>query len=151
MLSTGSAASSTAGCSIGSGFRYRRREPEKTPLYRIVREHLASFVAEAAERYPGGELPAFIQREFERYLRCGLLCHGFARVRCTTCSDELLVAFSCKNRGVCPSCAARWMADTAAHLRDRVLPSVPMRQFVFTLPKRLRFSWRGGRSGSASC
>lgn len=144
MLAKGSAASPTAGCSSGSGFRYQRREPEKTPLYRIVREHLASFIAEAAERYPSGDLPTFVRREFERYLRCGLLCHGFARLRCITCSDELLVAFSCKNRGVCPSCAARRMADTAAHLRDHVLPAVPMRQWVLTLPKRLRFllAWR---------
>lgn len=113
-------------------------------LHRIVRENLATFLAEAADRYPSGELPAFIAAEFDRYLRCGILRHGFARVRCPSCSDELLVAFSCKNRGVCPSCCARRMADTAAHLRDYVLPSVPVRQWVFTLPKRLRFllAWR---------
>ena len=36
------------------------------------------------------------------------------------------------------------MADSAAHLRDCVFPSVPVRQWVFTLPKRLRFllAWR---------
>jgi hypothetical protein len=32
-----------------------------------------------------------------------VLAHGFARVRCESCKDELLVAFSCKGRGVCPS------------------------------------------------
>jgi hypothetical protein len=64
-------------------------------LHRIVREHLASILAEAAERYPSGDLPKFIRGEFDRYLRCGLLCHGFARVRCPDCTDELLVAFSC--------------------------------------------------------
>ena len=113
-------------------------------LHRIVRENLATFLREAADRYPSGELPAFISEEFSRYLRCGILRHGFARVRCPSCRDELLVAFSCKNRGVCPSCSARRMADTAAHLRDYVLPSVPVPQWVFTLPKRLRFllAWR---------
>ena len=131
-------------CPTGLGNAYPRREPERTLLHRIVRENLASFLAEAAQRYPSGELPHFIACEFERYLRCGLLCHGFARVRCPTCRDDLLVAFSCKNRGVCPSCSARRMADTAAHLRDRVLPDVPVRQFVMTMPKRLRFvlAWR---------
>ena len=69
---------------------------KKTLLHRIVREHLATFLADAAERYPSGDIPAFIRAEFERYLRCGILCHGFARVRCPTCRDELLVAFSCK-------------------------------------------------------
>lgn len=116
----------------------------RTLLHRIVRENLATFLREAADRYPSGELPAFISEEFSRYLRCGILRHGFARVRCPSCRDELLVAFSCKNRGVCPSCSARRMADTAAHLRDYVLPSVPVPQWVFTLPKRLRFllAWR---------
>ncbi len=132
------------GCSTGPTFRYQRREPEKTLLHRIVREHLATFLADAAERYPSGDIPANIRAKFERYLRCGILRHGFARVRCPSCRDELLVGFSCKNRGVCPSCCARRMADTAAHLRDYVLPSVPVRQWVFTLPRRLRFLlvWR---------
>ena len=42
------------------------------------------------------------------------------------------------------SCCARRMADSAAHLRDCVFPPVPARQWVFTLPKRLRFllAWR---------
>ena len=144
MLASTSEPRTKTGCSTGPTFRYQRREPEKTLLHRIVREHLATFLADAAERYPSGDIPAFIRAEFERYLRCGILCHGFARVRCPTCRDELLVAFSCKNRGVCPSCSARRMADTAAHLRDCVLPSVPVRQWVLTLPKRLRFllAWR---------
>lgn len=135
---------SAANCLSSSTFRYQRREPERTLLHRIVRENLATFLHEAAERYPSGALPAFITEEFSRYLRCGILSHGFARVRCPSCRDELLVGLSCKNRGVCPSCCARRMADTAAHLRDSVLPSVAVRQWVFTLPKRLRLllAWR---------
>ena len=42
-------------------------------------------------------------------------------------------------RGFCPSCGGRRMADTAAHLVDRVLPRVPVRQWVLTLPFCLRF------------
>ena len=69
------------------------------------------------------------------------------------CHDEIVVAFSCKRRGICPSCTARRMADTAAHLVDRVLPRAPSRQWVFTVPKPLRLvlardpawtSWIGG-------
>jgi len=132
------------GCSVFAGVRYQRHEPEKTLLHRIVREHLATFLVEAQDRYPSDELPRFIRAEFERYLRRGLLCHGFARVRCSTCHDELLVAFSCKKRGLCPSCAGRRMADSAAHLRDHVFPAVPVRQWVLTLPMQLRFllAWR---------
>jgi hypothetical protein len=101
----------------------------------------------------GRGLPRHIDRELAEYLRCGILAHGFARVRCSTCNDELLVAFSCERRGICPSCTARRMADTAAHLVDRVLPSAPYRQWVLSVPKPLRLrlardpawtSWVGG-------
>lgn len=98
-------------------------------LHRIVREHLASFLAMAAARYPSSDLPNFIQGEFDRDLCCGLLCRGFARVRCPSCRDELLVGFSCENRGGVP-CAARPMADTSAHLRDLVMPPVPVIQWM---------------------
>ena len=72
------------------------------------------------------------------YLECGLLCFGFARAVCTTCRTGFVVAFSCKGRGVCPSCNGRHMAQTAAHLADQVIPPVPVRQWVVSVPKRLR-------------
>lgn len=73
------------------------------------------------------------------YLECGVLAHGFLRVHCDACGHDRLVAFSCKGRGFCPSCGGRRMADTAAHLVDRVLPEVPVRQWVLTLPYPLRY------------
>ena len=48
----------------GSGPRYQRREPERTVLHRVVREHMASLLAEAVERYPSGDLPKFIRGEW---------------------------------------------------------------------------------------
>lgn len=50
----------------------------------------------------------------------------------------MLVAFSCKLRGVCPSCNVRRMCSTAAHLTDRVFPDVPIRQWVLSVPFELR-------------
>ena len=73
------------------------------------------------------------------YLDCGLLCRGFSRLRCPDCGFERLVAYSCKGR-LCPSCAARRTNDTAAHLVDDLLPSVPYRQWVLSFPFRLRFT-----------
>ena len=55
-----------------------------------------------------------------------------------TCRTGFVVAFSCKGRGVCPSCNGRHMAQTAAHLADHVIPPVPVRQWVISVPKRLR-------------
>jgi hypothetical protein len=65
--------------------------------------------------------------------------HGFARAVCETCGDELLSPFSCKLRGICPSCNMRRMSNTAAHLVDHIIaPDVTLRQWVLTVPLELR-------------
>jgi len=116
--------------------RYERRRPEKTPLHRVVSENLERWLTwrEAAER----PVPGHVEDELRGYLECGLLCFGFARAVCMTCRTGFVVAFSCKGRGVCPSCNGRHMAQTAAHLADHVIPPVPVRQWVISVPKRLR-------------
>jgi hypothetical protein len=89
---------------------YRRRRPERTPLYRAVQGHLETYLALAGEGHNDGEgVPQYVEREFRRYLECGILAHGFARARCGDCGHDFLIAFSCKGRGVCPSCNARRM------------------------------------------
>lgn len=117
--------------------RYQRHRPGQTLLYRIVDEYYPAFTAHLAEQ--GREVPGYVQREFEDYLKCGRLEHGFLRVRCESCHAEHLVAFSCKRRGFCPSCGARRMAESAALLVDEVLPEQPMRQWVLSFPFQLRF------------
>ena len=110
---------------------YARHRPEQTLLYQLVEQHYPAFVEHLAARER--TLPAHVQREFEDYLKCGRLEHGFLRVRCADCHAERLVAFSCKRRGLlrascpapcgpafgcskslpailCPSCGARRMA-----------------------------------------
>jgi len=71
-------------------------------------------------------------------LECGIPAHGFLRLRCGDCGHDKIVAFSCKRRGFCPSCGARRMAQTAAHLLDHVIPRVPVRRWVLSLPIPLR-------------
>ncbi len=106
-------------------------------LHALVREHLPAFVRHAEEHYTR-PLPLYVRRAFEHYLRCGIPEHGFLRLRCDDCGHDRVVAFSCKERGTCPSCAGRTMANCAAHLVDRVLPNVPIRQWVLSLPFDLR-------------
>jgi hypothetical protein len=84
-------------------------------------------------------LPDFVKRELEGYIDCGLLCRGFARVHCSACGYDRLVAFSCKGRGFCPSCGGRRMAEGAAHLAEAVFPRVPVRQWVLSVPKPVRY------------
>ena len=71
-----------------------------------------------------------VDKVFRAFLECGVLTHDFLRLRCTACEKDRVVGFSCKGRAFCPSCGGRRMADTSAHLVDRVFPDVPVRQWV---------------------
>jgi hypothetical protein len=121
----------------GNPVHYERRRPEETTLYQLVQEHLETFLAQV-ETETRASLPDFVKAEFDALLECGILAHGFLRLRCAECAHEKLVAFSCKRRGFCPSCGARRMAETAAHLVDCVIPRVPVRQWVLSFPIPLR-------------
>ena len=57
-----------------------------------------------------GRLPQFVKEEFDAFLECGILAHGFLRLHCGDCGHDKLVAFSCKRRGFCPWCGVRRMA-----------------------------------------
>jgi len=116
--------------------RYQRHRPEDSVLYRLVEQHFPAFERRLAERER--PLPGFVLDEFRSYLACGRMEHGFIRVKCDGCRHELLVAFSCKRRGICPSCGARRMVETAAHLIDNVIPRLPVRQWVLSFPWGLR-------------
>ena len=118
-------------------YHYQRHAPEKTTLYQLIQVNWLTF-QQQVERDLGYPLPELVIKEFEEYLRCGILAHGFLRAQCSSCQHEMLVAFSCKKRGFCPSCGARRMSETAAHLVDHVLPHRNIRQWVLTFPVPIR-------------
>ena len=117
-------------CVQPSTIAYRPRRVEETLLYRTVARYWPKFVEQVGEH---GSLPRFVQREFEAYLKCGVLEYGFARCECRSCGHEHLVPFSCKRRGFCPSCIGRRMNDVSLHLVDNVLSAAPLRQWVCTV------------------
>src|SRR5213594_1431958 len=117
--------------------KYVPRDAASRVLYTTLAGSLETFLARARER--DRIVPRFVEREFRAYLACGIAAHGSLRVHCDACGLDRLVPFSCKRRGFCPSCGGRRMADTAAHLVDRVFPEVPVRQWVLTLPVALRY------------
>ncbi|MEO7853080.1 MAG: transposase zinc-binding domain-containing protein [Rubrivivax sp.] len=127
----------------GVPIHYERHCPEQTTLYRLVQQQAAIFFeqaeqAEQAEAAAGANLPHFVKDEFDAFLECGILARGFLCLHCGDCGHGKMVAFSCKRRGFCPSCGARRMAQTATQLVDHVIPQVPVRQWVFSLPIPLR-------------
>ena len=88
--------------SPSSPFTYQPHQPEKTTLYKLIQEHLLSFY-QHIDNEQEKDIPDFVKKEFEAFLKCGLLAHGFLRLQCEACKQEKLVAFSCKKRGFCPS------------------------------------------------
>lgn len=63
---------------------------------------------------------------------------GAARMRGPRCRGEHLLAFTCRTRGLCPSCQAKRSTLFAEHLVDEVLLDMPHRHVGFTVPKALR-------------
>jgi hypothetical protein len=119
---------------------YRRRTPETSGLYQIVYHGLEELqqIWETRFQHRYGCLRDEVRKTFTEYLNCGILAHGAARVYCDGCKHSLLIAFSCKRRGVCPSCGAKRAVKFAEHIHSEVIEEVPHRHTVFTIPKRLR-------------
>ena len=118
---------------------YKPRDPRTTVLYEVVRDNLETLYGAIEDGAIAVRFPKHARKELEAYLGCGLLCRGFARLRCEECGESWVVAFSCKGRGFCPSCMGRRMGATAANLIERVLPPQSgLRQWVLTFP----FPWR---------
>ena len=129
-----------AACPAGGTGPYLPRRPQASPLYRVLSDPFESLERVPEERFEPthGPLRRVAREAVGRFLDCGLLEHGFARVRCATCRAEFLVAFRCKGRHFCPSCHARRLAEWSLWLDEHLLAAVPHRQVVLTLPKRLR-------------
>ena len=114
---------------------FNPRHPERTLLYQTIAEHFETWhaLASAGQFDAQGDHhtpKSYVRQAFRKYLECGIFAHGFARAWCDDCGHDYFVAYSCKGRGVCPSCNTRRMVETAAHLTDHVFPRLPVRQWV---------------------
>ena len=100
---------------------YQPRQPRQTALWQTVQSHWRGFEGRVGPS--GGErrIPRFVDVGMRRFLSCGSLASGFARLRCNGCHDEMLVAFSCKVRGLCPSCDGRRITEQAMLGREVVV------------------------------
>ncbi len=119
---------------------YKQRKPHESPLWQLFNVHYAEF----EERYDElffkdyGFYRPVVSHVVRKFLECGDLHQGFARVRCPDCHHDYLLAFSCRGRWFCPSCHAKKVVQFAAHLQENILYPVPHRQYVFSIPKILR-------------
>jgi len=86
---------------------YRQRDPQRNPYYQCIEDHFETFEQVYEDRFERqyGFYRSYVRQVIYRYLDCGILHNGFARVRCEDCGHEYLLAFSCKRRHFCPSLA----------------------------------------------
>jgi hypothetical protein len=117
-------------------------------MFQLLERHFAEFERVYAERFAPsyGHWRPIVAGTVAKFLRCGDLHEGFARVKCRACKHEFFVAFSCKQRCVCASCHQKRSLILSDRLAAEVCAEVAHRQFVFTMPKRLRVFFRFDRA-----
>jgi hypothetical protein len=126
---------------------YWPRKPEASPFFRVVRDYFDEFERVYDERFQPkyGYWRPVIRTAINKYKKCGDLRGGFARVRCPDCGKEFFVAFSCRQRCCCLSCDQKRALLLGMRLAEEVLAPVSHRQWVLTMPKRLRIFFRYDR------
>ena len=119
---------------------YRPRNPQNAAYYHCVEDNFERFEQAYEERFERqyGFFRPYVKHVIYRYLDCGILRNGFARVRCDECGHEYLLAFSCKRRHFCPSCHQKRVVEFGEWICEEVLKAVPHRHFIFSIPKILR-------------
>ena len=127
---------------------YHPRNPQASNYYRCVEAHFEELEMVWEDRYERscGFWRPYVMDVIHRYLECGDLHCGFARVKCEDCGHEYLLPFSCKRRHFCPSCHQKRVVVFGEEMCENVLKYVPHRQWVFSIPKILRIYFMFDRS-----
>ncbi|MEO6445032.1 MAG: hypothetical protein ABIP66_07750 [Gemmatimonadaceae bacterium] len=91
---------------------YRPRRSQASPLFRLVQDHLHRLQTVYDERFAReyGPWRPVVGQVADKFLACGILEHGFARIRCDACAHEYLprspgfpIAVMCRVLGVSES------------------------------------------------
>ena len=87
---------------------YKPRKPQESQYYQCIEDNVENPEQVYDDRFSKkyGFFRSYIKQVIYRYLDCGILHNGFARVKCEECGHEFLLAFSCKRRHFCPSCVS---------------------------------------------
>jgi hypothetical protein len=121
---------------LGNPASYVQRRVEDTVLHQVLAEYVPAFIAKAEQA--DRNVPAFVHKELEAMVACGVFEHGLTHWKCGVCGFSRVLPFSCKSR-TCSFCGARHMTETAARLVEHIVPRVPVRQWVLSFPPPLRY------------
>ena len=121
---------------------YRPRNSHSSPLYRCVRQHNEELAI-------SGVVHRRVEEQvLNRFIDCGDLHKGFARIYCDDCNHDYLLTFSCKTRMTCmnalmpwahgcagmafyPNCYQKRMLAYGDWVEKEVFLPVPHLQYVF--------------------
>jgi hypothetical protein len=114
---------------------YRPRRPRDSPQFRLVDAFYDEVKGHWEEHFERryGFWRGSLEDAVYAFLDCGIFERGFARVSCTECRGEYLVAFSGQRRGFWPSCAAKRGALFGVFLAEEVVGEVGHCLWTFTL------------------
>ena len=112
----------------------------KLAYYQCVEDHFKAFERVYKDRFEHryGFFRSCVGQMMLRYLDCGILHNGFARVRCDHRDYEYLLAHSCERRHFCPSYHQKREVEFGEWLCQEVVKAVPHRHVVLSIPKILR-------------
>ena len=69
------------GAGESAAARYRPRRPSASVLYRCVQQRLETWLAQCREGHDDdAPVPPYVEREFRRYLECGILACVFRTI-----------------------------------------------------------------------
>ncbi|BBO67813.1 hypothetical protein DSCA_17430 [Desulfosarcina alkanivorans] len=119
---------------------YLQRKPQESPYYQCVEDNFETFEQVYDDRFPRqyGFFRPYVKQVIYRYLDCGILQNGFARVRCGEYGHEYLLDFSCKRKHFCPSCHQKPVVEFGEWLCRDVVKAVSNRHVVLSIQKILR-------------
>jgi hypothetical protein len=119
---------------------YQPRNPRATSLFALVEDYYEEFERVYDDRYRQqyGAWRPVIGEVMRKYLECGDLHQGFARLACGGCRYQAILAYFCKCRLFCPSCHQKRVLLFVEWLDTHILEPVSHAQYVFTIPKLLR-------------
>ena len=126
---------------------YKPRHPKRTKLWQCLHAHFADYLNHYKEKHEKnhGYLRPIVEEVVNKYLECGDLSKGFARVVCKKCRREYLLAFSCRGRWFCPSCHQKKVLLFGENITDNIAYPLPHRQYVFSIPIMLRVYFKHDR------
>ena len=118
-------------------------------LWRLLDQHFETFQQVYDERFAGqvrllaaGHHQGLSSTEF---LKCGDLHQGFARVRCADCQHEMSSPSPASDVASVRPAPRNALFSFGLHVAEDICRPVPHRQFVWTIPKRLRLHTRFDR------